>query len=448
MSSGSESGAAPEPFPWRWVIGFTLAALAIRVYYVGWIHPVAKYIYSDMYGFYSEAVVWANPDHVADKWDAARPWTLGRLGGIIFQIFKSDGVPAWGYAQAVVSAAAVPLTAIGAHRFLGRKAAVIAAALLTVDPLAIAFSGYIMTETYLMTCFAFALAFLDPTRPLRCILAGVGLGLGALFKAQALPLAVAWGAVCVLWPTPTAARGLVGWLRAPPRIAAALMAIGTAAVMAPQAISLSRILHKPTLFAPYGGQNFYLGHCGVKLLTLDGGKEGGMLLSLSAKAVELNAPWPDVTFHVSVFDSAFYVREGWKCVRRSFAHTLSWGAEQLFDVLAGVPGATLDPWPVRMDQPHLARRTNFLVSYLLVPLALVGLWRRRRQIGGWLAIGCPLIGGVWGLALLFSGNPRYREPFDLFIIVGAAAGIVALLEAYGARAPRTDAVEPTVAQPS
>jgi hypothetical protein len=65
--------------------------------------------------------------------------------------------------------------------------------------------------------------------------------------------------------------------------------------------------------------------------------------------------------------------------------------------------------------------------YGLLPLALWGLWWRRRELGGWLAVGGPLL-AVSGLALLFSGNPRYREPFDLFILTGAAVAIAAIGE--------------------
>ena len=70
-----------------------------------------------------------------------------------------------------------------------------------------------------------------------------------------------------------------------------------------------------------------------------------------------------------------------------------------------------------------------LLEYLLIPLALMGMWRNRRELSGWIGFGAPM-GAIWGLALIFSGDPRYREPFDIFIVAGAAGGLGDLIDRF------------------
>ena len=145
------------------------------------------------------------------------------------------------------------------------------------------------------------------------------------------------------------------------------------------------------------------------------------------KIYQRDEPWPDVTFRVSVFDSAFYVEEGMKCFRKSFGGSVLWTLEQLGDVFAGWPGSTIDVWPLPGGLWSATRTFNLLLTYLFAPLAFATLWRRRGDLGAWLGFGLPML-SIWGLAVIFSGDPRYREPFDLFIVAGGAYTLVQLLE--------------------
>ena len=81
-----------------------------------------------------------------------------------------------------------------------------------------------------------------------------------------------------------------------------------------------------------------------------------------------------------------------------------------------------------MDKPPATRIFN-CSRLRLVPARALGLWRRRRELGRWLAIGAPAAGRL-GVAALFMGNPRFREPYDLFILMGAAIGLVALWDRF------------------
>ncbi len=426
MTDPPNAPAAPpeEPFPWAWLVGLTAVALAIRLVYVLALHRVGDFLYSDMLEMYHRAQDLADPAHVPDEWDFVKPRGLPIVAGQLLALFHEHARQLWGLLQAALSAATVPLAFVGARRFLGQRTARVAAALLTFDFLAVGYAGFLMGETYLMFFVALAFACLDPERPLRCLFAGLVLGLGAQFKSQALPLAVVWLAILLIWDARRA-------FFSRPRLAAVMLALGVLAIQIPESLALSRMMGRPTLLPPYGGQMFYLGHCDVRTQTMDGGPEGIYMTSGNTKAVQLKEPWRNQKFNVSVLDWAFFVDRGSRCLQ-SLPHALGWTARQLVDVLAGVPGATIDPWPLRMDHPHLSRVFNCAIAYGLFPLALWGLWQRRRERGAWLAIGGPLI-AVWGVAALFMGNPRFREPFDLFILCGAAVGLTALRDRFKRR---------------
>ncbi len=189
-------------------------------------------------------------------------------------------------------------------------------------------------------------------------------------------------------------------------------------------MAVSRINGHPTLLTPYGGQNFYIGHCNVTKMDMNGSFFAGV-----PKVYQRNEPWPDVSFHVPVFDSAFYVEEGMKCFRQSFWGSALWIVEQLADCFAGWPGSTIDPWPIPQGWNSITRPFNLLIAYLFLPLALVTLWRRRADRGTWLGFGAPLA-SIWGLAVIFSGDPRYREPFDLFTIAGGSWTLLHLWDTW------------------
>jgi hypothetical protein len=421
---------AVEPTPWRWLFGLTLAGLAIRLVYVLALHPVSDYLFSDMMGAWQLAQARANPAHVLVPWDVVKPQGLPILGGLLVAWFGGSALPIWGVLQALLSTATVPLLWLGARRFMGPRAALVAAGLLAFDYLAVALAGFLMSETYLMFFFALAFACLDPERPLLCLVAGLALGLGALFKAQALPLAALWIILVACWDLPAALRRQAPRpkLRSRPLIAAALMAVGVLAIQIPQSLSIARVVGKGTALPPYGGQEFYLGHCHIREMTMEG-PDGLVMISGNSKSVELEEGWPDITYKVSVLDEGFFVRAGLKCFLQSLPHAVGWILRQPFDVLAGLPGAVVMPWPIWLEHPIVGGIFNCVLGYGLVPLALWALWRRRRELGPWLAVGAPLA-AVWAVALVFMGNPRFREPFDLFIFSGAAVGLLELWDRF------------------
>ena len=417
---------------WKWLFWLSALGLAIRMVYDVWIHPVGSYLYSDMQGAYSAGQSFADLHHTFTRWDFVKPRAMGFTGGFILRHFKHDGLVKWGWLQAFLRSVTVPLTYVGTFRFFGLRPAIVTTSFMSVNPLAISFASFLMVETYSTFFLSLSFALLVPKRPLLCFLSGLALGGSVLFKPQGMPVCALWCLLLFFWPSPgTFRRSFATWLFTPQRIAAVLLCLGTLTAVAREVVAVSKVIGKPTFLTPYSGQNFYIGHCNVKLMGMDGGKEGSFFAGVP-KVYQRDEPWPDVTFHVPVFDSQFYMKEGMKCFRRSFPATLVWMARQLCDVFAGWPGSTIDPWPVPGGWGGLPRYPSVLLEYVLVPLGLWQLWRRRRDLGMWLAFAAPL-GAIWGLAILFSGDPRYREPFDLFLIAGASPMLVWLWDTVFAR---------------
>jgi hypothetical protein len=418
----------------RIVLVLTALGLAIRLYYVLLAHPPGQALYSDMQGAYSNALGFADPHHVAGPWDTVKPRAMGLLGAFLLRHFgmNQGGLRIWGLLQGLLGTAAIPLSFIGVRRCFGREAGLLTAAYLSVDYLAVAFSGYLMVETYLAFFLTLALALLDWERPLLSLFAGVALGFGVWFKPQGFLLAPYWGLALWIFGAPQAKAGVgrvrraLGWLLTPTRrrVSALMLTIGLFAVVIPESVTISRLNKRPTFLSAYGGQNFYIGHCHVKLMAMDGGALGSFFAGVP-KVYQRNEPWPDVTFRASVFDNDVFMREGMKCFTQSAGFAISWILWQLVDVFAGPPWSTIDTWPVPGGPFSGNRLFQLLIMYVYAPLAFVALWRGRCSLGPWIGFGAPMA-SMWTLAVLFSGDPRYRMPFDVFIVGGGSAGLLVL----------------------
>jgi len=422
--------ARPRDPDLRWLLWWTAVGFALRAAHELWIHPVSADLSSDMGFSFETARAFANPHHVLDKWDVVKPRAMGLVGAAILRAFGSGalGKWMWGLLQVVLSAATPPLAFLGARRAFGRRSARIALVILALDPLAIAYVGFLMVETYAMASLALAFALLDPERPLLALASGLAVGTAGLFKPQVLLLVPLWCLMLFFWPA--LRSGLRAWLVERRRLAAILLGAGVLAVVAPEAVTVSKLVGHPTLLSAYSGQNFYIGHCNVWLMSMLGTDPGDRPYSFGVpKVFQRNEPFPDVTFRVSILDSGFFIQEGMKCWRRSFWGTVVWSLEQLADVFAGWPGSTIDPFPIPGGWNQLPRYYSVILEYFLVPLGFVEWWRRRRELGSWLAFLAPM-GSIWALALVFSGDPRYREPFDVFLVSGAAGGLARLWDRH------------------
>ena len=156
-----------------------------------------------------------------------------------------------------------------------------------------------------------------------------------------------------------------------------------------------------------------------------------------------------MVINVGCYDSAAFYKMGWLCTKQMGWGLPRWALEQLANAFGGWPGHSVDAWPVDEDHPGAPLGHWFnIATAALTPLALYAWWRRRREASVWIVVGVPFA-VIIGIALLFMGDPRYREPFDAFLLAGAAAGIVDLAGAVRRRSsPRRPDPAPAVPSPA
>ena len=437
----------------RWVTGATVVGGALRSWFVLFSHPLGKFIYSDMQGYLEAGRSLLSATHRWSPWDVLKPRGMTFLGYAVFSLApghdQGRALLIFGLLQTLLSTVTIPLVFVGVRRFFGRRAALVACCLWAIDYLPIGLTGYLLAETYLTFFMALAFALLDPERPRRSFLAGAAVGLACLFKAQAAVLFPLWA--LALWAfgrapaLPTGApKPRLRFLTAPRRSALALIA-GTALVTGPECVAVSNIVGHPVFLSAYGGQNFYNGHCPVKLFTYKG-PEGYFSAGLP-KVYERNLDYPDITLTHSIFDSSFYVQRGLECWLTTPGHAALWLVEQVADLFAGWPGSTIDVWPDFAVEglERWVRIANLITAYFLAPLAFWALWSERRRLGAWLAFGAPILGEL-AVALVFFGDPRYREPFDFFLIGAASWTLVQIGVAIAQRRGKVATAQSTPAE--
>ncbi len=405
----------------------TLVGGLLRFWYVLWVHPPAKYLYSDMLANVQRAYAMADPKHVAGPWDTFVPRGIVAIGALALKLFPDRSVEALTPVQALLSTACIPLAFVGLRRFLGERPARWAAWMLALDYLVIGFAGYFLAETYLAFLLVLALALFQPDRPWRSLWVGLCLGLASWYKAQTFVMVPIWA--LGLWWT---ARKLSPERGRARRLGALAMILGGLAFVVPESVLVSRILGRPIFMSSNGGQNFYSGHCRVHLLTCVG--PWGSYAAGLPTTWERDPDWPDRQVTVPFYDSGWYYKEGIRCLESDGLKAPLWFLQQFVDVFAGWPGGTLDPWPDWSTERFAwVRGTNLLIAYLIAPLAFLGLWWRRREEGIWFAFGLPLA-QILGIAVLFLGDPRFRVPYDFLFFGAAASAMIAIWESERLRA--------------
>jgi hypothetical protein len=412
----------PVPEPWVPVALATLIGGAIRFWYALIYHPPAKYLYSDMQANVMRAYAIVDPHHVANPWDTFVPRGIVEICAWALKLFPDRSVEAL-----------TPLVYIGLRRCFGAKPARLATWLFALDYLTIGYTGYYLAENYLTFFMILSLALLRPEKPVSSFFSGLCLGLGSWFKAQAITLLPLW-ALALWWAgrrakrDPHAGADDPTWPKSPPkRLSAILLCLGAMLWVVPESVLVSRIEGHPIFMSSNGGQNFYSGHCRVHLATCTG--SWGVYAGGLPKVYQRDEGWPDKNFKEPFYDSPFYLKEGIKCSEQlGWAKYGVWMLQQVADTFAGWPGSTIDVWPDwATEQFAWARGTNLVISYLLYPLAFAGLWLSRRRFGSWLAFGLPIL-SVLGIAVLFLGDPRFRQPYDFLMFGSAALTLVAIWE--------------------
>lgn len=293
-----------------------------------------------------------------------------------------------------------------------RRCGLVAAALFAVDPLSVAFSGALLSETLFTFFMLGALVALQRIGQLTCRrVYGWGLWLAAAWAAAVyLRPSVLWCAVPIVgWQVWHAWRGRDG-LRA-----------GTGARLV--ALTLTAYLITALTLVPWWERNYTRFHTGYfRMTTLDG---KFLYESLSPQtngipALEKIVTPPDMAAMNEGEQADEFKRRAW-----GFARADPWREARLALVKAG---RTWNPLLNAAEyQSPVAQSVLALWHVPLYLLAVLGVYLMRRS---WWDLGILLwpMAYFTGVHMVYLGSVRYRVPLMPLICILAAAGILYLLK--------------------
>ena len=387
---------------WRALLGIVAAGVAIRVLYTlleaPWPPPALddQFYFSslpkllaDGHGFVAPFKFVFNDVTVAT---AEHPplYSVVLAGPAVLGLESPD---AQRLAGALFGAGTIATVGVLARRLAGDRAGLIAAALAAVYPTLVAADGALMSETLygllvaLMSLAAYRLAAAPGA--VAAMALGAVAALAALTRGEAL----------LLLPLV-----LVPVLGRPEGRRAALVAILTfAVVLMPWTIRNWAVFDRPVLVSTNPGTAVAGANCDA---TYRGDKLGGW----SPPCIRSH-PGNEAEHHAEALGDG---------IRYAGDHL-----DRLPVVLAARLGrvwSVYDPFQVPEGRSPRAQKLGVVMLFILIPLAVFGaLVLRRRHIGVWILLApCVLVSLT---ALLSYGNPRFRQPAELALVVLAAVAL-------------------------
>jgi len=408
-----------------------IAGAAIRAAWVLSLHPPLDHLYSDMGGYFDRAMKLASGGGI-DRYDAFYPPGTHWILAVPLFIFGFDRTGLW--AGAAVWWALSAFTPFAMWRFARYHLTIPAAALTAIFvsfwPIHIAYAGYFLSETPSMALLVGSLwlaARASVIRGLRGYRSYLGAGvLGGLAVANRPALIANLAVAIVSLPRTARLRALAG------------VGVGAAAILATVIVYNTAAAGKLTLTSENSGLTFWIGHCNVHAVKTSDPRTGTFFVFSSPPAFQRGSGKDyEFTDHM-VWDQDFFYGLAFDCIRQD-------GVAHLRTLARGVLDMTLTsvPWPMAVE-PDLGPRigfTNALYSVAL-PVILAGaVWlireRRRRGEPAGEAVMLAHFACVLLTAVLFFGDPRYRQPYDLFALALAASLIAYFFVAKRARATET-----------
>ena len=405
-----------------------IAGAVIRAAWVLALHPPLDHLYSDMGGYVDRAVKLASGGGL-DRYDAFYPPGTHWILAVPLYIFGFDRTGLW--AGAVVWWALSAFTPLAMWRFARHHLTIPAAALTAIFvsfwPIHIAYAGYFLSETPSMALLVGSLWLAARASVTRSLGGSLSAGvLGGLAVANRPALIANLAVAIVSVPRAARMRALEG------------IGLGAAAILAIVVLHNSAAAGKLTLTSENSGLTFWIGHCNVHAVKTTDPSTGAFFEFSSPPAFQRGSGKDyEFTDHM-VWDQDFFYAMAFDCIRQD-------GVAHLRTLARGVLDMTLTsvPWPMAVE-PDLGPRiafTNALYSVAL-PVILAGaVWlireRRRRGEPAGEAVMLAHFACVLLTALLFFGDPRYRQPYDLFELALAASLIAYFFVARRARATET-----------
>lgn len=320
---------------------------------------------------------------------------------VLLGAFAKAGITSYLHQRVLLCALGAPIAVlIGllGRRIQGERTGLVAAGLAAVNPMLITADGALMSEAlfglFVSASMVAAYRLADRPSPGRAAVLGVAIGLSALTRAEGLLL-------LLILALPIAVRAGRGW-----PIRALVAAIACALVIAPWTIRNAVVFHT---FVPISDNNGVLAGANCRQ-TYYGSGIGRWEINCVPRKGGRTEPE----------SAAIYRRKGWDYARDH--------AGRLPAVLAVRVLRTAGVWQPSWYVDHAESRDPTLAGaglvafLLLIPLAVAGALRLRGRGFPVVVVAAPVILTLF-VVLTGFGDPRFREPTDLAVVVLAAAGL-------------------------
>jgi 4-amino-4-deoxy-L-arabinose transferase-like glycosyltransferase len=312
--------------------------------------------------------------------------------------------------QAFIGLIDVALAFLLARRLFGYRAGVAAAFVVAVYPLAWQYEVLLLSES-LATPLTLGILLLflgreEPPTPRQAVLVGAAIGVALLLRPTSFflfaPLVAAY------WIAAGAKRGLA---------LSALAAVVAVLVVVPWSVRNHHVLHGwvPISIqdaAAYGTFN----DVSANDKTYPYAWRPSPNVPAVNAIVHAKPPLSDVEFRRRLSKVARdYVKDHPSAVPKAFFWN---GLSRLWDIRH--PGRALDEVPFE-GRSRAISKIGLVMYYVLLPLALFGLWRARRR----LELLIPVIALVAAASVVFTvdSGTRYRAPLEPLIVVLAMGAV-------------------------
>lgn len=319
--------------------------------------------------------------------------------------------------QVPVSVLTIPLTWLLARRLFGPRVAMAAAVVVAIYPLAWQWEGLLYPEALATPLYVVLLIVMLTRLPTRWRALGFGLLLGLTLLLRPSSVFLLLGAL-VAWCL------MVGWRRGVELTAVAIL--GAVVVVAPWTVRNAVVMHG---FVPismedaalYGTFNAQSAHNSLFPYAWERDPASDAYL------FNPRHPLSDVTLRSRLIHNAVtYIEHHPESLLAAFFWN---GLSRLWDIRHQARALVEVPFDGRS---HFISVVGLDMYYVLLPLALIGLWRARRR--RWFALGVLAIALGASIVYTTDAGTRFRAPLEPLIVVLACAGALGT-----ARLPRRPA---------
>jgi 4-amino-4-deoxy-L-arabinose transferase-like glycosyltransferase len=379
-------------------------AFFLRCYYIFFLHPPERFIYSDMQGYYERALKIANgmPQNIADTLTAPGThffYSICFYTGHPFLMLKLMNL--------LISILSCYFIFLITKELFSRRAALISFFISSVNFLFID----ILSETSFI--FFFSLLFyliIKSTKASmvskKCIFLTLA-GLCSSIAVAIRPGILIFILLFILW-------NLMNWKKQK-IISSLFFVLGYLPIYALLTFHTYQLTGNTGFVSTNGGLNFYQGRSHVKDIRFIDSQRGLQFFFASPVAVQ-KGYYFNTSFDFGPYESARLFEEGMKEARKNIPRTISFSLEHILDLFH-----TTVIWPSCCAGGSIEKIVKyfniFFIYIIILPSILPLLFNFRRfavsnAVLPYIALGSNII-----VAIIYYGDPRFRVPFDMFSII-------------------------------